>query len=116
MPKKSLVQQANQGKLIAWYKWEFLRRNCDYRNDYKSFMGEFGSWFCQHGFWYDQTMVWDRTEFRFFAEFIAPKAKVICESWQIRDPISPDWNFAKSGSCFYNIESEILLPTTFGAT
>jgi hypothetical protein len=111
MPKKSHRLQTKETQLIAWYKWEFLRRNPEYRKDYEAFLGEFGSWFREHGYWYDQKIQWNPDELRFFTKAIAPKAKIICERWQIREPLPPLCKFKKSGSRFYNRYSEILLPT-----
>ena len=104
MPKKSKRQQANEANLIVWYKWEFLRRNLTYRKDYEAFIGEFGNWFRIHGYWYDQTVTWNRKELEFFAKVIAPKVKAICERWQIREPSPPSW----SGR---NNRPGILVPT-----
>jgi len=113
MPPKSPRQQAKESQLIAWYKWEFLRRNSEYRKDYEAFIDEFGGWFEKHGYWYDQTVQpWGRRNLRFFATRIAPKAKTICERWQIRDPFSPDWKFTpSSGFYHYKPGYEVLLPT-----
>ena len=98
MPKKSQRQQTTDAQLITWYKWEFLRRNPEYRKDYDAFIAEFGSWFDEHGYWYDQTTEpWGTDNFRFFASVIAPRARVICENWAISDPYSPDWGFTREG-------------------
>src|SRR5205807_9738096 len=98
MPKKSNRLQTKESQLIAWYKWEFLRRNPEYRNDYEAFITEFGPWLNKHGYWYDQTITWNWQEFQFFARMIAPRAKTICERWQIRDLLPPNWTFKSSGS------------------
>jgi len=95
MPQKSQRQQASEAQLVAWYKWEFLRRNADYGRDHEEFSDEFGGWFRKHGYWYDQTRRYDKKAFSFFARVIAPKARAICERWQIRDPFSPKWDFDK---------------------
>ncbi len=58
MSQRPTKEKAAESRLIAWYKWEFLRRNVNYQNDYRSFMAEFGSWFCKHGFWYDEASPW----------------------------------------------------------
>jgi hypothetical protein len=111
MTRKSRLRQLNEDRLIPWYKWEFLRRNAEYGRDYQGFMREFGSWFRTHGYWYDQTRIFSREAFQFFAEVIAPKAKTICERWQIRDPFSPEWNFGRSGSRRFKRHWELFLPT-----
>jgi hypothetical protein len=112
MPKKSERQRVHEDRLIAWYKWEFLRRNAVYAKDYEEFIREFGGWFRKHGYWYDQTRRYSKEAFRFFAEVIAPRAKTICERWQLTDPFSPKWNFdQESGSRPFKRCWEISLPT-----
>jgi hypothetical protein len=112
MPKKSFRQKANESNLVAWYKWEFLRRNANYRKDYEAFIGEWGGWFKDHGYWYDQTAEpWGHENLRFFAAEIAPKGKVICERWNIRDPYPPEWVFNSSGAHFYKPGWNVFLPT-----
>jgi hypothetical protein len=112
MPKKSQRQQVTEAQLIAWYKWEFLRRNSEYRRDFERFIRKWGSWFDKHGYWYDQTVEpWGRNNLQFFANKIAPDAKSICLRWAIRDPYSPDWEFTKSGAYYYKPGWEVFLPT-----
>src|SRR5579864_8158149 len=106
MPKKPQQQQLTESRLIAWYKWEFLRRNHEYLRNYKEFISEFGVWFRQHGYWYDQNIRWKPSEFRFFAKVIAPRIKIICERWQIREPVPPSW----SGMNYYS-RPGVLIPT-----
>ena len=88
--------QIKETRLIAWYKWEFLRRNPEYRKDYGQFMEDFGSWFREHGYWYNQKVRWKPAELRFFLGAIAPQAKIICERWQIREPLPPLCKFKES--------------------
>lgn len=109
MPKKPTNQDIAETALVAWYKWEFLRRNAEYKNEYYSFISKFGSWFSKHGFWYE-TRSWGRRGLKFFAKNIAPAGKAICECWQIRDPISPEWVFSKAGVCLSSA-FDIQLPT-----
>ncbi len=112
MSKKPLSQRAKEDQLVAWYKWEFLRRNVEYKKDYEDFIRQFGDWFEKHGYWYDRTIEpWGSANLRFFETVIAPKAKIICEKWEIQDPFSPDWQFTKSGAYFYKPHYEVLLPT-----
>jgi len=92
--------------LVAWYKWEFLRRNPEYRKDYKALVEGFEVWFRKHGYWYDQTVTWNRKEFQSFTKLIAPRIKAICERWQIREPLPPSW----SGSHYYT-SSGNFVPT-----
>jgi len=108
----STREAIKEAQLVAWYKWEFLRRNVGYRKDYKKFIRTFGSWFETHGYWYDETIApWGPQDLRFFATVIAPKAKVICARWEIRDLFSPDWRFTPSGVYYYKPGWAAFLPT-----
>jgi hypothetical protein len=112
MPAKPKRLRVEEARLISWYKWEFLRRNAEYRRDYEGFVDEFRNWFDKHGYWYDQTVKpWGRKNFRYFATTIAPKGRIICERWEIRDPYSPDWEFTKTGAHYYKPHEEVSLPT-----
>jgi hypothetical protein len=112
MPKKSIRQREEEGRLVAWYKWEFLRRNVAYRKDYEEFIREFGGWFRKHGYWYDQTTKpWGANNLRFFAAEIAPKVRVICTKWGIREPFPPEWEFTESGMYSYSPHWSVCLPT-----
>ena len=112
MPKKSPHLEAKESQIVAWYKWEFLRRNVEYRKDYEEFIQEFGGWFEKRGYWYDETKEdWGPDNLQFFATVIAPKAKAICERWQTRDLFSPDWDFTLSGAYYYRPGWEVSLPT-----
>jgi hypothetical protein len=97
MARKPAAVELRERDLIAWYKWEFLRRNAEYCKDYANFMQEFSPWFLAHGAWYDRTTMYDAKALRFFEETIAPKAKQICERWQIADPCPPEWQFKELG-------------------
>jgi hypothetical protein len=97
MARKPAAVEQRERDLIAWYKWEFLRRNADYHKDYGSFMKEFGAWFRDHGAWHDRRTRYDAKTLQFLEQTIAPKAKEICERWQIADPCPPEWEFKKSG-------------------
>ena len=97
MARKPAAVEQSEKDSIACYKWEFLRRNAEYHKDYERFMNEFGAWFLEHGAWYDRRTKYDAHALLFFEETIAPKAKEICERWQIADPCSPEWEFSKLG-------------------
>ena|SRR5579872_418898 len=76
MPEKSREQQCEDARRVAWYKWEFLRRNYEYGRDHQGLMREFGSWFRKYGTWYDDTVpAWGVGRWQFFARTIAPKNK-----------------------------------------
>jgi hypothetical protein len=112
MPRKSLLQEAKESQLVAWYKWQFLRRNVEYRKDYEKFIRQHGRWLRKHGYWYDETIKpWGPKNLRFFATVIAPNAKHICVRWEIRDLFPPDWNFTQLGVHRYRPNWKVSLPT-----
>jgi hypothetical protein len=83
---------------IAWYKWEFLRRNVEYQREHEQFQSEFGAWFESHGYWWDtETAPYNEHSRFFFCSQIAPIAKRICERWEITNPFPPSWDFAVNG-------------------
>jgi hypothetical protein len=81
--------------LERWYQWEFLRRNPDYQQDFAAFHAEFGAWFRNCGFWFDQDVRYSKEETCFFLSRIAPRCREICRKWQILEPLSPSWEFDK---------------------
>ena len=111
MTRKPAAVNRREQNLIRWYKWEFLRRNPEYRKEHKNFMRRFGPWFRDNGAWYDRTKTWDATALRFFEETIAPEMNDIGEQWQISDPFSPDWDFEKSGLRRINSFVVVAIPT-----
>jgi hypothetical protein len=110
MARKPAAVEQTEKDQIAWYKWEFLRRNPEYCKEYESFRKKFGLWFHQHGEWYDRRTHYDPEALAFFEENIEPRIEGICERWQISDACPPDWEFNKSGfhpNCFFTV----CLPT-----
>jgi hypothetical protein len=83
---------------IAWYKWEFLRRNPLYASDYQKFMGSFGHWFKRRSFWYEEDRrleTWTESDEDYFYERIAPVILKICKKWKIGNLFPPEWRFNK---------------------
>lgn len=83
---------------VAWYKWEFVRRNPEYRADYRRFMSTFGAWFKRKGFWYDQKlgeMDWTKADEDHFYDKIAPVISQLCHKWKIGNLYPPEWRFSK---------------------
>ena len=96
--KEGRYREIEERERIAWYQWEFLRRNQEYRRDYELFMAEFGDWFRKKGLWYDKSVVYEGKDWEYFCSRVCPRAQQICEKWQITDPIPPDWEFDKRTS------------------
>ncbi len=85
-------------KEVAWYKWEFLRRNPEYRADYEKFTKKFGSWFSRRGYWYDsdrREAKWTKSDEDYFYAKIAPAIAQLCHKWQISNLFPPDWRFSR---------------------
>lgn len=81
---------------IAWYKWEFLRRNPEYRADYQTFVRTYGAWFKPRGYWFDykrRSRKWSESDENYFYENIAPSILKLCQKWKIGNLFPPDWQF-----------------------
>jgi hypothetical protein len=113
MPRKNEHSQVREAELTAWYQWEFLRRNPEYGRDYDKFVRKFGTWFREHGYFYDDTMKWSPDDWRFFGAAIAPRAQKLCEKWQILEPYPPDWKFSDSGDYEYRPGEHVSLCTGY---
>jgi len=78
------------------YRWEFLRRNPQYRADYNEFMRRFGAWLKGKGRrWppskFDLRENWTKSQQRYFRTKIEPVLTPLCLKWQISDLFSPDF-------------------------
>lgn len=83
---------------VAWFKWEFLRRNPGYGRDYKKFKVKFGEWFRQRGYWYDYDRrqdEWSGVDEDYFYDEIAPEIARLCRKWQIGNLFPPSWQFSR---------------------
>ena len=82
-----------------WYKWEFLRRNPNYRLDYKQFIAAHEKWLARKGYWYDLSKRphWTRSDEKYFYAKIAPEIVRLCVKWDIGDLHPPNWTFSKTG-------------------
>src|SRR5712692_4214697 len=97
MPRKDPSQAEEEGRQVKWYKWEFLRRNPEYHHEFQGFMERFGSWFQQHGFWYDR-VEYNGEDEQYFFKVISPCDEEIRRKWDISWLCPPDWSFPKFGS------------------
>jgi len=83
---------------VAWFKWEFLRRNENYQKDFAAFEARFGKWFQENGYWWSRTgPPYNRHAWFFFCTQIAPIAKEICKRWGVSQPFDPSWTFNAIG-------------------
>jgi hypothetical protein len=80
-----------------WFKWEFLRRNSEYRDDYKKFVDAHGAWLRAKGYWYDLSMRpnWTVSNEKYFYRNIAPEIVRLCVKWSVGDLHPPGWRFSK---------------------
>jgi hypothetical protein len=103
---------------VAWYKWEFLRRNREYRADHKQFIDTFGSWFRRRGFWYDHDRreeQWTKADEDHFYDNIAPAIGRLCEKWKIGNLYPPKWQFDRKHARRKIGSREISPPTGIAA-
>jgi hypothetical protein len=77
----------------ALYRWEFLRRNPQYRSDYNAFMSRFGAWLERRGRWpHDEPYrVYTKSEQEYFRTKIEPVLIELCRKWQVSDLFPPDF-------------------------
>jgi len=97
------------------YRWEFLRRNPEYRADYTSFIQRFGDWFRQRGFWYEtetRRLKWSRKDEDYFLEKILPVIAKLCTKWRLGNLLPPDWEFSSDDGTLSTRDGRILYPPT----
>jgi hypothetical protein len=82
---------------ILHYRWEFVRRNPDFRKELDSFLAKFYPWFQEHGWWYDPEVKYNRNEKLYFRETIEPIERSLLRRWQIETLVPYDWHFDGSG-------------------
>ena len=91
---KSLVNFGAQYK-AALYRWEFLRRNPQYRADYNEFMRCFGAWLKGKVRWppseFDRREIWTKSQQNYFRTKIEPVLNQLCLKWKISDLFPPDF-------------------------
>jgi hypothetical protein len=94
MKKAWIIESLLTRVQIAWFQWEFLRRNEDYKKDYAAFESRFREWFRENGNWFVETVESPTPLAKaFFRSEVAPAAKVIMQRWGISEPVNPASNF-----------------------
>jgi hypothetical protein len=83
----------------AWYRWEFLRRNVEFQEEYEGFIRRFKKFFDRCGFWYsDAAAGWKKRDMDYFLSTVLPELNALCDRWEIADLYPPSWRFGrKSG-------------------
>lgn len=87
---------------VYWYRWEFLRRNPDYRADHQDFIKRFGTWLNLKGYWYeeDRRNAWTKTDEKYYRSKIFPVLATLCAKWKLSTLVPPEWQFdPKTGMC-----------------
>ncbi len=76
----------------AIYRWEFLRRNPDYRADYNRFIGSFGDWLKDKGDWGDsETRAnWTKSDQKYFDTEIEPVLTELYQKWELCHLLPPE--------------------------
>lgn len=76
----------------AIFRWEFLRRNPDYRADYNGFIGSFGDWLKCKGDWADsETRAnWTKSDQKYFHTEIEPVLTEIYQKWELCNLFPPE--------------------------
>lgn len=88
---------------VRHYKWEFLRRNEDYREEYAKFAGQFPDWISPHG----GLILWHLAKdaepevLSFFRDHVEPAVRLICEHWDIDQVIDPSVSDTELSISFY---------------
>jgi hypothetical protein len=88
--------------VVANFKWEFLRRNGEYRQEYAEFDGKFGGWIREHGRHPGMKDTADAAV-RYYFDFVYPQEIRIREKWGVTFPTDPD-----SHSTLCEIQSSLI--------
>jgi hypothetical protein len=77
-----------------WYKWEFLRRNPQYRADYDEFMRCFGPWLKSKGSWphaATDRANWPKSDREYFRKKVKSALTHLSQKWHVSDLFPPDF-------------------------
>ncbi len=84
-------------KLVVHYRWEFLRRNPDFRREIDSFIEKFSQWFNERGWWYDPESKYGKEESTYLKSVIGPESRTIQRRWNLGRIYPYSWSFDQSG-------------------
>jgi hypothetical protein len=101
--------------LARHYRWEFLRRNNNYRSDFDQFNREFGSWFSVKGSWYDRTVVYRGEDKQFYGNKIRRVLGRLEATWDVSQVLPYDWTFDSTAYTSSSLGHLSKFPTRFGA-
>src|SRR5260370_33460912 len=77
---------------VAWYRWEFVRRNSKFCADYNEFVGSFGAWLKRKGpwgAWGTPGANWSKADKKYFRTRIEPVLDELWRKWQVFDLYPP---------------------------
>jgi Uncharacterized conserved protein (DUF2285) len=80
---------------LALYRWEFLRRNPKYGQDYDHFQSRFGKWLKGKNYWCPlgtESKEWSKSDRSYFQKSVEPILRAYCQEWDVHDLFSPDWS------------------------
>ena len=89
MAVKSKTKQRRDDIEIAYFKWEFLRRNSEYGRDYVAFDQKFGTWIREHGRHPDMKDTSDGAVAYYFNN-VYPEEHRLREKWGVSCPVDPE--------------------------
>jgi hypothetical protein len=84
-------------RLALWYRWEFLRRNREYRDAFDAFAAKHANWFASRGRWYDPESKYSNEDRRFIREHMAGEVFSLKTTFDINRVIPYEWTFEKTG-------------------
>lgn len=84
-------------RLVHHYRWEFVRRNPDFRKAFNAFREQFSDWFQKRGWWFDPDVKYSKEDLRHLRTTIYPVAVQILNKWELERLIPWDWSFDESG-------------------
>jgi hypothetical protein len=91
--------------LVRHYRWEFLRRNSEYRRDVDQLVSDFGQYFpSKRAFWYPHA-----TE-KELPEPLERRVYGLHLRWDILEILPYDWKFDSKGRFHYEPDKYVELP------
>jgi len=96
---------------VAWYRWEFVRRNPKFCADYNEFVGSFGAWLKLKGAWGSfgtPGANWSKSDKKYFRTQIEPVLDELCRKWRVFDLYPPALDMEE---VFEGHHRELFLPT-----
>jgi hypothetical protein len=84
-------------ELIRRYRWEFLRRNQDFRRDFDALAARLSKGLCEHEWWHDLPANYGDEHLECLRKVIAAIPFGLMKKWDTRKLVPYDWVFDESG-------------------